>query len=1639
MKANSADPALTPQGAALLAAVGVPPSLAGARAAVDTIKACLRAANLKWPDAPVNGWLSVAEHLGRTLREAAARDENVAVRLSRDPSDNCLLLLSVLKWEPPLTRDGAEFDLSAILGRAMAKCAELGTAASVDLINGAHTLRRASRSKGRRSHDWEQLLAIDFCSTDALTRIRQSLEPRSPCQSLVTQLIEVANASIHGPLPPQASVPRNSAFTGAQTEIGSAHQAPKRLTENDEIEGEQKTLQTAEVSGQDDDDARSHAPNISSRIAAADYSSFAEKLGLFHRDQLLPEDLRLVTRQLAALLRGPDRIRAGYALLALVSLITGCTDEIALNLRFAPKDTIWLDLDRKAWAWDFGAYRGHDGLPETEFEAIYCPLPVLVLHKLKELRVLAASPAETLGELVIANQRTTFDLDAFRRFLRACGDTAHPAHRGRFARSLTSVVLEHTGSDMTAAMVTGRFHATAPAALYYFGPTMALIEDRLSSVYQWLGLGDAAQSPCGSLRQGCSKVLEDQECTTGWGSLVAAIDKARMDALGAPINEVLPHVNEWMRLLALGFVVQTAHRGMRLDRLTFGALYTSHAMGTVHDKDDTLGERAQPRLIPWTESVQGLLSSALESHERVQQSGGISAIDAESPVFVQWAASNEKPTAIRTADLAPIAAKYFQSEVNFGRSQWVTSLDRHGVDRWLIRTLTGHTRDVSRTSGAYLDIPPVTAADRLRAAMESTGRKVFGSSQVCTANTRWTPTRLSPEKTDALPAQPGTKVPDPRTLLPPITARCLMGWSMTIRMRASLIEGTIDASAPVLALLHLLFIDLVVDPDYALDAVLSSDRSTYFRCFGHRHGLLWKRPHLIEPTWLPVEHSTWRLLEKAQPACIPRTHLVRDVCSAAAETLSCATWPESVADRWANLNACAQNFRRLSLPPSLCAVSAIEVPAPTLSLHSLARLAGQPSDRQLPSAYTPRITQQRSSARDESLDSIARALNKYANQTQRLGERRKRAIECRREIADAPVKWTPFARFLRAWVVDELNRARDNAPGRYQLSSLATYFSTLTLARGKVSMFGDPDEWTEDEWIDFIERTGQLAAPSASEDTSGVSERVRHAVMALVRSLRRRHLFVPQCVFERLREQAPQIAGSSSSAVLVTHDDLTRAAQLAQAWLSEAPADALLVQLRATISHEFPSRAGDLSSLAWECLTESNGLVIRRQGYNSHKTENALRIHRLSARCANAVRALRDQLAQYSPARDLLLRLDGSDAAGLRDAQLAELWATALKGVTGDRKARPHSVRAAALQEIVWPDWQARAAAWLSTTVGPQGVGAWIHHLQTNWTRTAQAAVAAGHGDLRSALGNYLAAWSLIYGMTVEALLRSSHVGGRFLVQLDIDPAALRKARSRHRTANQPRASQVFDAWAWLQGRLTRTAARSEFYTRKETPSQLPELAHHEKSHGPTTEHGGSKIDSVLYLILRTFGLTQPAAIERIGFPLTAARALESLIPDEDTAVELTRRARASVGDRGQKGNVNTALSTAGRQIIHWLIGLDPSDFEFLRICVLRANAPAAAFAHFTRWHKITESIPQGFALTVRRGSAHISQEELRFLTGIPGKLKAAVDPRIGSKPVILLCPADQENRVLTARYTSLLRAGLCSIHRLNKGNHDPD
>jgi hypothetical protein len=570
---------------------------------------------------------------------------------------------------------------------------------------------------------------------------------------------------------------------------------------------------------------------------------------------MLPWDFAQTTARLRKFVEDGSPRERGYAVLAIASALTGCTDEIALKLQFRHGHSIWMDLDRGAWAWDFAVFRN---LKESvarlyPVEPVYCPWPGLIDKPL--LAAKARCPgAKNLNDLILQIQGTDhIDIKDFRKFLRSCGHPSHPPHRARFARSMLPVYLHVTGSDMTGALMGGFFAATAPAAPFYFGPSYATLISRVSKVYDFLGLGAPSTLFSESGRAGCQKVLELAELQEGWQNLVHKINRTRAEAICSSTNEQFYECcNRWMSLLCAAFVIQTAHRGTRLECLTAGALFLLPDVVLIHDKDE--GDRVQPRLVPKTNAVREILLSASECHLIVAKRSGVICTEASlslevtDPVFVQWTSNQDiiTSTVLSTSAIAEHADNFFASDVNFGRCQFVTYLDDYGCDRWLIRSLTGHTRDVTRTHGPYFDIPPLVVARRLRVEMEKTGSSIFG------------PTNLGIGIKDVLTLKPASvrrivnstpassPIPDPRTLLAPLSVDTLIDWHVVEHLGADLLAGNIDAPSIVLAVLHLLLIDLVPHPGVCINAI--TDTSHVLRTIHNCDGVQWQRSHFILET-----------------------------------------------------------------------------------------------------------------------------------------------------------------------------------------------------------------------------------------------------------------------------------------------------------------------------------------------------------------------------------------------------------------------------------------------------------------------------------------------------------------------------------------------------------------------------------------------------------------------------------------------------------------------------------------------------------------------------------------------------------------------------------------------------------------------
>jgi hypothetical protein len=1625
----------------------VPDSLSGASRTTSIILKCLEKACQSWPEAPFGSWIRLVRELNIDLQQSIDRGIHDPVVLFRAAEPSAGVLYEIQRWNLSVVTE-AERVLQALIGRALIIHQQKNGVIPWELVAGFNTLRLAGSNKGKRSKDWQRLLDVDLRSSAQVQAALDSTVPTVRTYPFLTHLLHILSEGVKEPIAAPMRV-EHAADPDDETDSNFTKDSAKHISISRasgpfQISDSDSGASEVELDAETDSRTKSTTTRISARLAAADYTSAHEKLGLHDRDHLIQSDLIRITQKLVPLMKSEDKVKVGFATLAVLSLITCTSDQFVLNMYLKPQaDSIWIDLAVGAWAWDFGTYR-RSGSPtpseiEAEIEPVLVPMPLCLYEVLKDAHQ-QSGKAESVGDLIRAIQATdSFDLHGFRIFLRSLANSPHPPYRARYARSFQSTLLKTTGSDMLTGLLSASFSMTAPAALFYFCPTYRTIYTQLNTVYDALGFGPCTR-PCDEgQRAGCKHVLSVELCQAGWQSLVTQCNQYRSRCLSTddPTEKLLCG-NEWLAHLCAAFVLQSAHRGTRLEQLTAQALFTDFGLGVVHDKDDTTQkDRTHARLLPWTPAIQQILSAAIECHSifRPAESNAFIEFQADMPVFCRTLEHQRNGyESISTKTVASILSRHFDGAPhNVGRAVWVTALDEHKCDRWLIRALTGHARDITRVGDAFFDVSVLETARRLHEPMYMVAQERFGNTPIdSTARSFSVASRMLLNREDRKSKRPG--VPDPRTILQPIDSSVLAGWKLAQNLRSELLKGQLSATPTVLSILHLMFVDLVPDPEVVLKALDAEDNSAWWSkdpC----PALLWSRTHFVHPTWLPVRASTWLLLEQVpvRPRTVPT--LIAEVEIAIA-TSRLGHWFSNSSAFWIELCSCSRSFRRMEMQPTLLAVSDPSVPAPSLNPNSISRLA-MPSAR-THQTYPQRVREKRSSANRKSrgadLVEMTGILNRMSDQDLRLGERRQRAILSMESIQALNVNWTPAGVWMREWLMDELCRTRDHDPGRYQISSLSTYYSTL-LVHTAWAQWDDPFEWEEDTWVEFIDLISNACGTAEGISDEELHPRAKHALSALVRSLMRRKHWVPTAVLRRLNEPTETAHPfDSASSVLLSREDLKMATERMTEWLGDDPATLQLAQTRALICSCVPARAGEISSLPFDCLTEAGGLVIRRVGFNVHKTESSLRVIPLLSEAVLQVEQARQTVKLFVPNADLLLRGAGQSDDVMRDNRARDHWHEALKSVTGDTRARPHSVRASTLQEMTWPGWQEISTKLIRGRLSRSEACSWRTMLQTEWHRLAVATSTAGQSGISSAIGHYLAGWPLVHSTQTLAQIPDEPVSPLLLEQLQIKPSTLRQAKSRsERDRRNKNSDETFCGWSWLEGRIDRCTCPTPETSESKSRAAVKKQTIDKGIAGPQILITANQLDQVRYLCVRGLGISTEVGHLKVGVSWSEATALDPLVPTDDELKASVKRARNEPGKRGKSGDIDLCLSPLGTEILVWLNQLPHRTLEFLLAAMFRdMSVDVYVFEDPERWQEVVEKIPHSLRLQVRKGKSHIDAQDLNNARRSDLRFQLIPDPKLGRRPAVRVTLAAQDNRVMSARITSVVRLALLSFRHLS-------
>ncbi len=1641
----------------LLAAISSPDSDSGSSAVPDRLLGLIHAAAKRWPYEPFDSWLSELEH-HKEVGDPGDEPEMATHRIG-SPTTNLVSF-----WSLAVSPMGMHATLDALLGRALVVAAINNAPSPASLFKGAGTLLSAVRNKGRFHESWRTLFSADVCDVEAVSATYRTVDFNTPAARFLDSVKRVLETPIVPPAVLELHVVDEC--------VSEPIENPDTIDTGTRADAKTPSRVVAAFSLNEDlDNTDDRYPNISARFLGADYAPFYSKLGITGRDSLALADFRILTRNLARYLTQPSGETVAFAALALTSALTGCEDVQCLQLEFKPRHSIWLDLQLGAWAWDFGCYRNSQHTAEsnsTSVEPVFIALPQALADK---LRVWANwyPNTQTLGQLLEEVAKTPIALKTFREFVRRNAPTAHPPYRARLRNSIAAACLEITGSDMTTSILTGQFTATAPAALYYYALSPELQESRTSLVYAELGLGQPTKLPTLPRRWGSHKLLAFAEFRSGWVALISAIEgaMARFHA-ATTAKDQRQAANEIMLLTCAAFVVVTGHRGTKIERLTFAALLACDDAILISDKDDLT--RSEPRLLPKTPWVAFLISCALVCWNGGRSDGqliarGCGVPGGSDPLFqvheLDAPEASQRP--LRTSDVEQVIRRYFSSDVNFGRSQWVTLLDAKEEDRWLNRVLTGHTRDVTRTNSAYMDVAPLSAARMLGTSLESVGSELLGKAPVHNGDIRYTPWTFSIHGVSAAIPDP-LRVPDPRTTLSPLGEETLVGHRVAAQIRMALMDGSINASNAALTVMHLLFIDLIPAAWLALMVVIQDKSVPTKEVLGVTY-IGWQRAHFSDLTWIPLLPTSAQLLRLARAAPANHDDVLSEVSRMVANFHE-AHWPATVEGRLNALMHCAASFKRLEFPPSLLGVGDPKVPAPAFSMQAIQRLAGSASvDIATCNALRADFARRPflRLAKDSEVKVLLTVLDEYTSTTDRLGEKIERAKKAKEAIQrklDSP--GAPSASWISSWVLEELSWTRSVGEGCHEVSTIGTYLRAFRISESKPAFDVDIADWYEDDWTNWLGRLAVAHQPIPEGKALPKQEQIeldaaidiqlpdaaRHPLLALIKSLDRRSISIPDEVREIAGVGDPLKPRGSYSSCWISSADIEAAVELVLPSIAEYPLDQVHLKIRSVLTGAVPLRPAEISNLSIDCLTESNQLVVQRAGYSSIKNENAVRLIPLDETTSNSLRELRAQVLRHVPDATLLVRGDGTSEYGERDEALGRIFAIALKSVTGDLRATERSIRASTAQRLCWPAYEHYAKQLLNGDLSPRDACRFLQEVHRSWTRMSATAAMAGHAHLGAIWGYYLSAHAIVGAIVATALMEHLRPGPKLLVQLGLSPDAFRTAKSRKKHALREvpvehEFAHDFDAWAWVQSKCKpeRDVARESASSPTAGPAQSRQPASQLAiAPAPPVAHP-PVVTSARYLALRALEYSAENAQHALGIPASHALTLENSLISPEIVWRATGRRHSggagAQGLRGLKADARLLLSPEGIAIAEWVIEKGGPHLltvsKWLRKIHTHDAPPKpdelSALLSSIDFHKNSK-----FRLGVRLGTRQFNAAAVAMLQTRHPKIMISSNHNQGGQPDFFIAPAERENAVMQARMTSVFKLLVAALDCLQKG-----
>lgn len=1372
-------------------------------------------------------WVKVANVLKKKceMLEAGNGQNDAITELRELPTDQKIPVFSILAQPPATNLYGEQASRSiALLGQIILAAVATNTPINAGAMDGWATLRRSGISRSGRHEHWATVAASVPITT---AEIDTALAFAAP--NRLRTLLEVAREAIATPLADATALASSVASDTAQPEDSQEKMngADDRFTPTDidEVEDPDEPKRgSPEAHEEDSKDGDSHKNSPTGwLIRQANFARYTQQFGLLgDRNKIHPLQVKKTWKEMMVAFRdGDDRLKDQIAL-AHISYKSSLPGTMALELSIDQTKFPHANLSVGGFFWNYGhaLHKQEEGekenspkLPRGDIESIFLAFDEEIAEHLRNRHSQTPDAAKIreilrIGSDINAKKRW---LKCYRERLRTFGDPAHPNYDARFARSSGDVCNYVLGSEVESIFLAQNYQSCTFGTLHYLTLPSSYLQTCEKKVNDFLGFKTRPKERICDLKGSTIHISKD-DFINGWQSMQHDTSVA-MDAMkyASTQPELVTAFNNLVVLRLVALITVTGHRGKKISRLTWHALYTHHAMLHVYDKD--VGDYQSDRIIPahkhadqllaaWQVDLQCLMKKATELGIDIASEGrrGISTDRTEQPAFfLLKTALTPQGTQIHRSPiggkrLSESANFHFGSPLNIGRHFLVSQLAIRGVNVWLIRVLTGHARTHAEAFSDPMGIPPAIALARLKVAMEDFMSSLNLAEIPCFAALPATRKVLLTKGVVPKIATDQYLFPKVgagmRVLPPPFDVHTLTSLRVVEELRKKLLKKVRSLSYSSRFVASLTLFNGI---DFADQFEIYQNLGTSIVKIGATSWAIWRRPDCSAEICLPLIGPTaiaLARLDRKNPGYWATQ--AREIGAWAKVEFAELNWPTDDFDTFHTLCAMAARHRRYICSPLALTAQSSAIPAATPSRRSLLRLAS--SEKRIePDALGHAIRRGKSKTKIQvqgSLALVTEALRKVANTEMRLGEDLARARSLKDLLASIDTDSDLRSKALKDVCNMEATLWEERSPMANDFSTLAGYLNDVLISFDLLSGNDDLSSMSTDEIEEWVDEAMAAMDSVKRNDRKVKLDEIRY--FGLKRFLKIGALLgweIPKGLFqEGPRAMFVGVRKSAASTLLLGSDHATIQAIL-KSHFDGWPVQASRACLAEKLLWHAPLRSAEQSILHKTSVTHTiDALGVHTDGYSHLKSRHAPRVISIPFELADEVRTIKfDPLEGKDPF--LFLRGEGNDWSMAREIDAAIINAATL--ATGESTVRKHTYRASAIARRAAPEWEQMADALLQNIWTAQQHR---NHLEKNcdlgFANFIHATRDAGHGHSLITTVYYFSIWPFVLANQLAASLADHEPDGEYLAEALGNTDRIRTANARAKKSGLP-----FNVW----------------------------------------------------------------------------------------------------------------------------------------------------------------------------------------------------------------------------------------------------